>query len=107
MDAKRNTKWLLVAASLLWSVLAVTSALPAMFVPMMFDSAEAFTNVPWVLMALCIGTFPLVCIGTVIASWWAFARDKIRMARTLTLLPVFNLVVGGAATVWTELARDL
>jgi hypothetical protein len=94
------------ALAALWAVVGIVSFLPAMFSVMMFD-APGSTEQPatWVL-ALSVLSFPLVCLFAVVNALVCRRAGDLQRAYRFLLLPLVNLLAGGAAAAWIQAFQD-
>ncbi len=92
-------------STVLWSLLGVASALPAMFACMMFDAPGSEGQwATWALVAALM-SFPFVCIVAVLEARSSRRAGNFSRACWCACLPVVNLLVGGAAAAWIELVQ--
>ncbi len=94
MDPER-TRQVLRSRSSLFALLGFLGVLPALMSPMLLDDPQATRNPAIILLALCIGTFPLSCFISVLVSWPLYRHERYAAATWVSILPVANLLLGG------------
>lgn len=80
--------------------LGVLSILPALFSVMMLDAPGSESNLATLALVVSLFTFPVACAGATALSWIAYGSGALKMACMWALLPMINLVVGGAGLTW-------
>ena len=85
--------WLIVS-TVLWISGGLGAVVPAMMSVMIFNAPP---NPPTMTAFVCLATFPLVCLGSVVLSWLIYAVRLPRAAVACSLLPLVNVVVGAGA----------
>lgn len=91
--------------TVLWTLLGLASALPAMFACMMFDAPGSEDR--WATLALvgALMSFPIVCVVSVIESHASRRAENYARACWAASLPLVNLAVGGVAAAWIMIAQ--
>jgi cytochrome bd-type quinol oxidase subunit 1 len=99
-DAPRSGPIVPIVASVVWGVLFFAGLLAAMMSPMMFDDARALSNPRVISMFVGVVSFPVLCLVSIVATWfaWRFTRDatvprRRRLPLLMAALPIVSLVV--------------
>ena len=104
MEAKMNATnpkagfTIRVVLTVLLVILGLLGCIPAMFTPMMFDDGDALHNPATIILAVSIVTWPPCCLIAIILAW--VFRKRSNGSLRFLLLPLINLLAGGAALLW-------
>lgn len=85
--------------AILWYLLGVAGALPAMFSVMMVDAPGASERLATLTLMYATLAFPLVCFGSATAAL-KLRRDERTRAKRMLCLPLVVVLVGAAAVLW-------
>lgn len=99
-------KMCVIGTSIAWSVLGVFSIFPAIFSVMMFDAPGSGKNPATLALAFSLLTLPVICLFSVTISWVLYSKAAYSKSCIWALLPLVNLVVGGAGFAWISLMQD-
>jgi heme/copper-type cytochrome/quinol oxidase subunit 2 len=96
--------WLIVT-TVLFAGGALVGLVGAMSSFFLFDAPGSEKNsAVWVLFWSLL-TFPVVCVVAIAAAWIAYALKRFVFARCISLLPLVNIIAGGTAMLWLEIAN--
>lgn len=99
------SKTIVYGSMLAWTLLGLACAVPAMFSVMMFDAPGSTSSPATVALVAALMSFPFICALTVGNVWHANRTGDVSAAYRWACLPLVNLAVGGAATLWIMLMQ--
>jgi uncharacterized protein len=83
----------LLVASAVFGLAGFLGVVPAIFSCMAFDApGSAAQPLPW-LLAITVGSFPLVCCGAIVCGWICYGTKRYRRASLVVLAPMVNVIV--------------
>jgi hypothetical protein len=100
---KRPILVLLVVASTIWTLAGIAGVLAVMFVPLLFDPPGSTSNPPTLALAASVLLFPLACVASIVGSWLAYRRERLRGVLLFAALPVLPIATAVLASIAHEL----
>lgn len=98
----RPSKLLPIAATVVWGLAGVASAIPAMFSVMLFDAPGSEENPATIALAAAMMGFPVACLIAVTQAWAAYRRDDATRIKLWSSAPLVVVAVGAVAAAWIE-----
>jgi hypothetical protein len=101
--SQRRAKTCLIVTTIVFSLGAVLSLLPAITSVFLFDAPGSEKNRATIVLFCSALTLPVACVVAVAGSWIFYVMKKFRAACWFAFLPLVNVACGAAAAIWLEI----
>jgi hypothetical protein len=100
---QKTARTCLIVATILFSLVGLLGILPALTSFFIFDAPGSEKNPATIVLFFSALTLPIVCLLSIATAWVIYARKHFAAACCIALIPVVNLISGGAALLWLEI----
>jgi hypothetical protein len=103
---KRRALFMVAMTTIIWAVIGLYGALSALLSVMLFDAPGSERQFGTILLAISIVLLPLTCFASILSSWVALHKDRLRVACVASFFPLAGLALILFAQCWIDHFQD-